>query len=342
MLLVLVGCAPPVELPCPLPNKQVGDTCCLDQDNDGVCDQDTPAKPEPLVEPNEPARNFGKTFISFWSRKDFKTLYELFTSDLQDSMTKTEFEYFASIRHELDEIKKVELEQVSKNQLKYRVITEDATLHVVADIVQEGEDWKHTPFFFFENLDLENVCRDKGEMIKLKDCDLPLNTRDRIGCILDTTYSCFMDFAVLTEDAQYCDEAGHHKTLCLQRLGEDVPLEDQIIFCQNHADYHDEWDCLINLGKEYVAEEPCALLEYDIQRYECFGHVAAGREDASLCEEFVLEYDFYVDKLKEAYCLKTYAEELDDESICHEIITGDNTRIGDLKEKCVFNVKYGN
>jgi hypothetical protein len=339
--IAIAGCAgsgPKGDLTdkCPLPNKEIAGECCIDQNMNDLCDKDEPeVLPPGQEEVSEPLMDFAKTFASFWNRQDYKTLHQLFTFDYRDEMSDEQFAFLATQRHKIKAITKVEIEQVGSKEIKYKISTEDDTvLHVTAEVAQEGLDWKHLPFFYFENMDYASVCIDAGNNVKLKECGLSLNDRNKTGCIDDTRYQCFMNYAIISEDASMCDSAGYYKPDCLMRIGEFVPLKDRIDLCGRYTDDVERSDCLTEVAKEFKSGEPCAKLEFDQQRYSCYGFVAGAMNDVALCKEFVNSHGYYNNRYKEGLCILSFVETTGNRTACQLIEARDSSMIGSLKETC--------
>lgn len=309
-LLMLSGCGE--RMVCAEPNVLMGDVCCLDADGNGVCDtweeeeeEEDAVPPEPDVDPA--VAEFAETFADTWNRDSYTALHGLFVKDYRLKYASKEFNFLARRADAALGIRGVELLEVGDSTATYRVLLENSSLTVSADVFMEDGGCLHGPFYFFEGLDAGSAC-----------------TYDR----------CFMDFAVLTGDRNYCDFAGELKAECMDRFGLSKGLTEKIDDCMEVREYYSRAECLTQVAVKENDIEPCWHADYDKQIYECMGEVAAARKDVDECGRFVSSRGYPGTRLQHAYCIAGYVRTTADTDACAKIDRRDDVVLGAMQENC--------
>ena len=91
--LFIVGCQQNVV--CTKPYILIGNSCCLDKNNNGICDKDEQEEFQKNViataEPKKEAETTALRFARTWEAKDWNPMYDLFTDDLKKLKSKERF-----------------------------------------------------------------------------------------------------------------------------------------------------------------------------------------------------------------------------------------------------------
>ena len=93
------ACSPQVKTQQPVCNKPyilVGNDCCLDKDDNSICDKDEvalqKAKTFSIIDKQELAEKTALSFARVWEHKQWDVMYTMFTNSLRKQKTKEEFE----------------------------------------------------------------------------------------------------------------------------------------------------------------------------------------------------------------------------------------------------------
>lgn len=178
-LLVLSACTP--EVTCSSPYIKVGTSCCLDQNDNNICDKDeikdTSQKIEAQAQPNttnekvvdkkELVEKTALRFARYWEKKDWENMYDLLIDDLQRLRTKEDFiktlNHFESASSLVIRLDNVVIDNETTAFAYYTV--NSALFDTKAPSMQlewNGEDWKANSFatyFLFDELPLKE-CND--------------------------------------------------------------------------------------------------------------------------------------------------------------------------------------
>jgi hypothetical protein len=325
VLLFAAGCAP--KLMCAPPSSIIGNSCCIDADKDGVCDADAvpeegqveaqaPELQEPVAEGQEvvveeeltPYESFAETFAAAWDGKSYNALRNLFVKDYRLKFSQNEFGFLARKVDSQIGMMQVRLMDVDGNTARYEVILPDKKLTVYANIAGEDGAFKHEPFYFFGNLSADAACLDDE--------------------------SCYVSFAVISGNRNYCDDAGSLKADCVAKFGVSKTMTQMIDECMEVSEYYTRAECLTQLAQDENDIEPCWQAGYDKQVFECMGLVAALRSNVDECNTFVAAKGYPGTRLQKTYCILGYVKETGDTDACAKIDRRGDTMLGSLQEGC--------
>lgn len=321
VLLLAAGCAP--RLMCAPPSSIIGNSCCMDADKDDVCDADVGAEEPVEVEaPGEPAvgtpsvveqdltpyESFAETFASSWDKKSYNALRNLFVKDYRLRLSQNEFGFLARKIDAQLGILQVSLVDVEGNTARYEVLLPDKKLTVYANIVEESGEYKHEPFYMFGNISADAACLDDG--------------------------ACYMSFAIITGNRNYCEKAGSLKADCAEKFGVSKTMTQMIDECIEVSEYYTRADCLTQLALDENDIEPCWQAGYDKQIYECMGLVAASQDDVDKCNTFVASKGYPGTRLQKTYCILGYVKKTTDTDACAKIDRRGDIMLGAMQEGC--------
>jgi hypothetical protein len=310
-LLLMTGCAE--RMVCAEPNVLVGDVCCLDADSNDVCDTWEEEELEQVAEvPEAPSvdpaiQQFAETFASTWDRKSYTALHNLFVRDYRLKYASKEFNFLARKADAALGIADVALLKVDGDTATYSVRLGDKSVTVSADIDKEDGIYLHDQFYFFDGLSAESACQDD---------------------------KCFMDFAVLTGDRNYCEDAGDLRNDCVAEFGVSKTITQKIDDCLDVKEYYSMTECLTQVAVKENDIEPCWHATYDKQIFECMGEVAAARKDVDECGPFVSSKGYPGTRLQHAYCIAAYVRITADTDACSLIDRRDDVVLGAMQENC--------
>ena len=313
--LTAAGCAE--RMVCSPPNTLIGNTCCLDIDSDNVCDAPVEEEPEVvLAEPEEQETDpeqekidaFAETFASTWNRKSYTALHKLFVKDTRMRISSQEFNFLARrIDSDLG-IEQVSLLGVDGDVATYELTFPDQTILVSGDLDKEGEGYVHDAFYFFDDVSADAACGSDAE--------------------------CFMDFALISGDRNYCDNAGEFKADCVAEFGVTNDITEKIDDCVAITEYYGRAECLTRTAVNENDIEPCWQAGQDKQMFECMGEVAAARKDVDECPDFVAAKGLSGTRLQVTYCILGYVRVTTDTTACAKIDRRDDVMLGAMQEGC--------
>jgi hypothetical protein len=321
ILLVAAGCAP--KLMCAPPSSIIGNSCCIDADKDNVCDADVvTGVPADTEDPEEPAvetspaveaemtpyEGFAETFASSWDKKSYNALRNLFVKDYRLRLSQNEFGFIARKVDAQLGILQVRLVDVDGNTARYEVRLPDRKLTVYANIVDESGEYRHEPFYMFGNFSADAACLDDG--------------------------ACYMSFAVISGNRNYCEKAGSLRADCTEKFGVSKTMTQMVDECLEVSEYYTRADCLTQLALDENDIEPCWQAGYDKQVFECMGLVAASQGDVDKCDEFVAAKGYPGTKLQKTYCILGYVKETTDTDACAKIDRRGDIVLGAMQEGC--------
>jgi len=316
LLAVVAGCGS--GMVCEEPNVVIGNVCCIDSDADGVCDSAKKAVDVTVdAEPAEDAVQvitddkysvFADAFANAWDRKSYNALSNLFVKDYRLKFSSQEFNFLARKVDALLGIKSVSLKGVTGNVADYEVELADGKEIVSAEMSDEGGYIKHVAFYFFKDVGADTACGDDG--------------------------ACFMEFAGISGDKNYCDKAGDLKAECKEKFGVTKSLTVKIDECKSISEYYTKADCLARLAVNENSIEPCWEAEYDKQIFECMGEVAGARKSVDECDAFIKSRGYAGTRLQKAYCIVAYVKKTSDTNACAKIDRRDDIMLGSLQEGC--------
>jgi len=313
--LFIAGCGPQ-KIVCAAPNVLIGDTCCLDADANNVCDtKEEVVEQPPVVEEktevqieDDDAKIFAETFASTWNRKSYTALHGLFVKDYRMKFSPNEFNFLARKADAKEGLKSVSLVSVEGGSAKYKVVVGGKSFTISADIDDEDGSYKHDPFHMFSGLSAESACEGDEQ--------------------------CFMTFAKISGNRNYCDQAGSLKPGCVAEFGVSKSITAKIDECMTISEYYGRADCLTMLAVDDNDIEPCWQAGYDKQIYECMGLVAAARKDVDECPKFVAAKGYPGTKLQLAYCITSYVKDTSDTDACAKIDRRGDVILGSMQEGC--------
>lgn len=311
IMVVLVGCAE--KMVCAPPNILVGDVCCLDSDDTGVCDtwevEDELVIAMPEEVPEDTAMiDFAGVFVDTWNRKSYNALRNLFVDDYRLKYSPQEFNFLARKADKMMDVGSITLVDIVDDTVRFKIYEGGVSSVVSADIDEEDGVYKFDFFYMFTDLSAESAC--EGD--------------DR----------CFMDFAVLSGDRNYCDLAGGLKADCVANFGVSKDITEKIDDCMEILEYYSKTECLTQVAVKENDIEPCWQASYDKQMYECMGFVAAARSDVTECERFVAARGYPGTRLQKTYCITGYVKETGDTTACSLIDRRDDVVLGAMQEGC--------
>lgn len=316
-LLAVAGCAQ--RMVCNPPNVMIGNSCCLDSDSNSICDTKEPdetvkvVKSETVVQevvPDESGEEelAAQTFADTWNRKSYNALHKLFVKDYMLKYSSQEFNFLARKMDSALGIRGVSLKSIDDDQAVYEVVLPDKTVTVTVDLDEDDSTYLHEAFYFFEDMDADSAC--------------------------GTNSSCFMNFAVISGDRNYCDKAGEYKGDCVAKFGVSKSMSARIDTCMEILEYYGRTDCLDSLAVNENDIEPCWQSTYDKQIFECMGKVAAARGSVDECPDFVKSKGYAGTRLQDAYCIAGYVKTTGDTKACAKIDRRGDVVLGSMQETC--------
>ena len=319
--LLTVGCTTDtgIIMECTEPLIQKGDGCCMDADRNGICDIDEaePAEeikeaeskenietekevePEPHIEKEEKqeaeielkntkedAEKIGKLFTERWQLKQYNTMYILFTNELKEKKTATEFTAIM----ELDAFYK----KINKAEFKGANIIDDnnAELIIVAHTNIQEIDLTGATLKFEDSEWKVNTFVDVFE--------LPLYDAACSGYRYNNQYKmsdCAYDLAKKVNDAQYCDISECHYVDCLRDLGKPSGITqeaEQCKICQPPMKTINE--CILDVAIKYDKVSACNIIDdskYSDKYCVCYGGFAKHKGTFGYCN--MIEDEKYKD-----------------------------------------------
>ncbi len=95
VVIVLITACTTTPITCNKPYLKVGKECCLDTNDNSICDKDENAESGeilvPVVNNKEEAENVAKLFLVQWERKNYDQMYDLLAGSLTGLKSKEEF-----------------------------------------------------------------------------------------------------------------------------------------------------------------------------------------------------------------------------------------------------------
>ncbi|MFC1741579.1 hypothetical protein ACFL3V_03515 [Nanoarchaeota archaeon] len=321
--MLLAGCAQ--TLVCAPPNSIIGDKCCLDADDNSVCDaEDKTEKEEPkIIKPAETGEDekadevsaeqdaideFADTFATTWDRKSYTALHKLFVKDVNRKFTSQEFNFLARKLDKKLNIQSITLEGVDDDTATLTVIADGLSEEVEADIDEEDDEYRFEAFYMFLELTPEDACEDDE--------------------------SCYFSYATISNDKNYCNKAGTLKGECVAKFGVSKEITSKMDECLEILEYYGRVDCLDKLAVNENDIEPCWQATHDKQIFECMGKVAAARDDVDKCDAFVASKGYAGTRLQKAYCITGYVRETSDTAACAKIDRRSDVVLGAMQEGC--------
>ncbi|MBW2971494.1 hypothetical protein KY359_00515 [Candidatus Woesearchaeota archaeon] len=320
LALFAAGCAQ--QMTCAPPNVMVGDTCCLDADDNSVCDtwEEAAEEEEPELvyssaenaaeteEEVDAYENFAETFAQTWDRKSYTALHNLFVKDLRMKYSSQEFNFLARKIDAKLGTGSVSLVGVEGDTAEYKVMVDGKSQKFFADIDDESGGLKHEAFYFFEELTADSACGEDDE--------------------------CYFSYAKISGDRNYCDKAGELRVSCVEMFGVSKDITAKIDNCLEITEYYSRSDCLTQLAVDENNIEPCWEAGQDKQVFECMGEVAAAREDVGDCKAFIASRGYPGTRLQHTYCVLGYVRETADTDACAEIDRRGDIMLGAMQEGC--------
>ena len=303
----LIGCEPePVILECKPPLIPKGDGCCLDADENGICDIDEQPEIEEEEEKEEPeqvteeeaepeeaeeapeeeqlepkntkeeAEKIGKLFAERWQLKQYNTMYVLFTPGLKEKKTATEFTAIMELDPFYKKIDTVDFNGVTmlgdkKAELDITVHTNVQDIDIPGATLEfiEGE-WKVNIFIDVFELSLYDAA-----------CSgYRYNKQYRMS-------DCAFDLAKKVKDATYCNISACHYVECLKALGKPAGMTqetEQCYFCQPVGKTINQ--CILDVAIKHDKISACNIMDdekYNDKYCVCYGGFAKHKGTAGYC-----------------------------------------------------------
>lgn len=311
-LLLVVGCTP--AMVCVEPNKIIDNTCCIDNDNDNICDEDIIIEEhEPEVEeitievlPSE-AEVFAEKFRETWEKNSYTALQNLFETNYRMKDSSAEFNFLARRIDENLQLTKIVVEKVYKDEVTFLVTEKGNKKRVVTELIKEGSNYKAKAFYFFETIDVESACQ---------------------------TNECFVEFARISGNSNVCELAGELRLDCLEEMGQSKDIVTKTDECLDISEYYTRVECLTDLAVKEQIYEPCFQATYNKQIYTCVGDVVGKHAEAEDCETAVEADGHTASREQHAYCILAYVKETHDTDACDLIDRRDDTMLGSMQECC--------
>jgi hypothetical protein len=310
---LLIGCAPQgtdIVMNCIPPLIHEGDGCCLDADENGVCDvderpaeeqeepeeetvaeqpeeaeeeqatesEDEEKEPEPEAKMNtqEEAEKVGKLFAISWEKKQYNVMYTMFTPDLKGKKTVTEFTTIMELDPFYKKIREVNFKGASRiddstAELKMTMHTNVQDLEVPAASLEFAEGgWKVQVFSDVFDIDTYDAA-----------CS---------GYRYDNSYTmadCAFDYAKKMKDPEYCDISECHYVECLKALGKPsgmVQEAEQCYKCQPTGKTTNE--CILDVAIKHDKVSACDIMDdekYNDKYCICYGGFAKHKGTVGYC-----------------------------------------------------------
>ena len=307
VVLFLFGCgaSDPIMIECTPPLMLKGDSCCMDADQNGVCDineaepaeekeekEEAPEK-EPEAEPEkeeeepeeteteaagtkEDAEDVGKLFAERLQLKQYNTMYILFTPGLKQKKTATEFTAIM----ELDPFYK----KIVSVDFKGLTMLDDRTAEL--DIVAETNVQK----IMIPGVRLELINGNWKVNAFVDVFELSLYDAACSGYRYNKQYKmsdCAFDLAKKVNDPQYCNISACHYLECLKALGEPAGMiqeAEQCYYCQPVGKTTN--DCILDVAIKYDKISACNVIEedkYSDKYCKCYGGFAKHKGTVGYC-----------------------------------------------------------
>jgi hypothetical protein len=323
---ILAGACTTQKILCEPPNSVIDNTCCLDTNKNSVCDNKEELKTEETAETQteetaetaaktttsstDAKKAFANAFAKAWEQEKFDEMYDMFTDDLRDKMSKEEFVWLATKKNAQLELEEVNVYKVSGDIIEYDLIGDDPSIKNSArgSIVLSGGKYYHRPFTYFKTMSAADVC--------------------------DEDPTCITDYARKFDRPELCDQAGSMRVKCMELFGAKFTFEDERATCNSVPENMERFKCIQDISVKYVKEDACWDLTEDIQTYKCLGHVAGVKKNTQLCWDYMANFTFVNDKFKHAYCIYGYVEETKDYTKCRLMAHGGSLTIGAMEEEC--------
>lgn len=307
--LFLIGCdaGEPIMIECTPPLMLKGDSCCMDADQNGVCDieeadpaeekeekeeavpeeqpeaeaekEEEEADEEPEIEvtgTKEDAEEIGKQFAERLQLKQYNTMYTLFTPGLRQKKTATEFTAIM----ELDPFYK----KIVTADFKGLTMLDNRTAEL--DIVAETNVQQIT----IPGARLELIDGSWKVNAFVDVFDLPLYNAACSGYRYNNQYKmsdCAFDLAKKVDDPQYCNISECHYVECLKALGEPAGMTqeaEQCYYCQPVGKTTN--DCILNVAIKYDKISACNIIKedkYSDKYCKCYGGFAKHKGTSAYC-----------------------------------------------------------
>ncbi len=310
-IILILGCSSggsQIVLECVSPLIPKGDGCCMDADNNGLCDIDeaevdeeqleqtepefseTPEEP-PVQENEKPVETTGpeitsntkeeaekvaELFVSSWKSKQYNIMYTMFIPELKNKKTGDEFRAIMELDPFYTKLNDVKLGGVvlideKTAQLSITAHTNVQTIEVpAAKLNFVEESWKADLF--------TDVF------------DLPLFDAACSGYRYSNSYTeadCAFDLAKKVKDKQYCDISECHYVDCLKALGATAGMlqeAEQCYKCQPVMKTTNE--CILDIAIKYDKVGACNVIpesKYSDKYCTCYGGFAKQKGTIGYC-----------------------------------------------------------
>ena len=310
LLVTLIGCQKQ-EITCSNPMTTINGRCCLDADNNRICDIDeqkpveknvTPAIPEnTTTTPNiteakeekaeiapmstkEEADKVAKTFTDRWQLKQYSLMYPLFTPDIKNKKTADEFSAIMQFDPLYKTINKVELKGVTMSdnttaQFTIIVYTNMQTITIPGTTLKYLDGaWKVNALSDVFDLDTYDAA-----------CSGYSNSRDY------NIHVCAYDLAKKLNTDKYCEKSECYYIKCLQYLYKPVGLKQETTMCDLCPPLDTTAiQCKLNIAIKYDTLDVCNSIpedQYSDKYCICYGGFAKYKKNSGFCN-FIKNPDY--------------------------------------------------
>lgn len=207
------------------------------------------AKTQSIEDPQLVAERFAR----FYEQKDWNSMYDLFTPELQKKETKQQFYELAEYKNK-DIIIVVRLDKVSKDNEEVSYAYYSGSLGALelkmpaAKMVLTDNKWKFDAFasYFYPE-----------EMVK--------------ECV---TNDCIIKMVSIFKVKEWCDKVDYNlKEECMGKIGVTLSKEEKLKLCDESSN---KAECIYNLAIETSDSDMCKLISLSEDNYEtikqCYAH----------------------------------------------------------------------
>ncbi|MBW2964920.1 hypothetical protein KY363_05685 [Candidatus Woesearchaeota archaeon] len=313
LIMTLYGCGEStnIVLECASPLIPHGDGCCLDADQNGKCDIDekpaaknestpvaaenktststnntapantttSPEKEETtesLLNTKEEAEKTARMFVERWQLKQYNLMYALFTDNLKQKKTPSEFSAIMTLDPFYKKLTKVNLTGVSmqgNDRAEMKIVVENnvQTVDIPAAYLEfrDGQ-WKADAF---------------EDIFGINTFDAACSGYKQSNQY--TTADCAFDLARYTKNPSYCDSSECHYVECLKAIELPAGMHEEARQCFNCQPYGKTVvECILDVAIQHDNIEVCNVIaegRYSDKYCECYGGFAKHKKNNGFC-----------------------------------------------------------
>jgi len=307
---IILGCTENT-VECTPPNKIVRENCCIDTNNNNICDMDeaklaetkTNDTKQPVVENNktitapainkteekkvtptttaqtntlEEATKTGKLFAEKWQAKQYTLMYAMFTPQVKEKKTLTEFTTIMQLDTLYKRITKVDfngVKMVDDNTAELNILFHTT----IQDITVTGASLEYMDGAWKVNAFVDVF-------------DLPTFDAACTGYKNDKDYTeadCALDYAKKLKDASYCEQSKCHYLECLKALSQPTGTKQQFKQCELCTTYDKTTNqCILDLAIKQDSVSICDMINedsYSDKYCVCYGGYAKSKGTIGYC-----------------------------------------------------------